>query len=166
VDFPIKNGDFPISYVSLPEGKQSHFPHISTGRPSTPHGKTTTPGLQISMRRDEWRRCDPVILGQWHTGYICLAKVYHICHIWYMANGIPNISLMANGIPYVHHLSLVFRIVERKVGGDMSKWCPNIVSDQSLRPWSPQDVYFFTMFLKYQWIGSREHRITGNHRFS
>ena len=89
-------------------------------------------------------------------------------YVWprYMANGIPNISLMANGIPYVHHLSLVFRIVERKVGGDMSKWCPNIVSDQSLRPWSPQDVYFFTMFLKYQWIGSREHRITGNHRFS
>ena len=33
VDFPIKNGDFPVRYVSLPEGKVIlGFPFSETGR--------------------------------------------------------------------------------------------------------------------------------------
>jgi hypothetical protein len=29
VDFPIKNGDFPVRYVSLPEGNSSTIPNVA-----------------------------------------------------------------------------------------------------------------------------------------
>jgi len=69
-------------------------------------GKPPPPGLQISMRRDEWRRCDPVSpsLANGILGIYVWPRytIYAIYGIWPMEKTKHLQWPMANGIPSVH----------------------------------------------------------------